>query len=120
MRNPWELVVASFRAFDRPATDPGPALQAMYLLGMPLWQPSGPNGFAEEAAAWASPEGMKMRVELAGQFARQVKDATSPTAMIDDILGPDVSTPTREAIVRAESREQAYALLILSPEFQRR
>jgi uncharacterized protein (DUF1800 family) len=120
MRNPWELVVASFRAFDRPATDPGPALQAMYLLGMPLWQPSGPNGFAEEAAAWASPEGMKMRVELAGQFARQVKDATSPAAMIDDILGPDVSTPTREAIVRAESREQAYALLILSPEFQRR
>jgi len=120
MRNPWELVVAAARAFDRPYPDPGPALNAMNLLGMPLWQPGGPNGFAEEASAWASPEGLKMRLELAAQFARQAKDAPSPTALIDDILGPSVSRATREAITRAESREQAYALLLMSPEFQRR
>jgi uncharacterized protein (DUF1800 family) len=120
IRNPWELVVASARAFDRPYPDPGPALNAMNLLGMPLWQPGGPNGFAEEAGAWASPEGMKMRLELAAQFARQAKDAPTPTVLVDDILGPSVSNQTREAVVRAESREQAYALLLMSPEFQRR
>jgi uncharacterized protein (DUF1800 family) len=120
MRNPWEFVVASYRAFDRPVADPGPALNAMNLLGMPLWQPAGPNGFAEEAAAWASSEGIKMRLELAAQFARQVKDAPSPTGLVEDILGRDVSTPTREAVTRAESREQAFALLLMSPEFQRR
>ena len=58
--------------------------------------------------------------ELAAQFARQVKDTPSPTALIDDVLGSSVSTPTREAITRAESREQAFALLLMSPEFQRR
>jgi uncharacterized protein (DUF1800 family) len=120
MRNPWELVVAMARAFDRPYSDPGPPLNAMNLLGMPLWQPGGPNGFAEEASAWASPEGMKMRLELAAQFARQAKDAPNPNVLLDDILGPTVSPATREAVMRAESREQAYALLLMSPEFQRR
>lgn len=120
IRNPWEVVVAVQRAFNRPATDPGPTLNAMNLLGMPLWQPSGPNGFSDETAAWASPEGMKMRLELAAQFARQLKDAPSPADLVDEILGPAASAPTRQTVARAESGEQALALLIMSPEFQRR
>jgi uncharacterized protein (DUF1800 family) len=120
IRNPWEVVAAAQRAFNRPAADPGPALNAMNLLGMPLWQPSGPNGFSDESSAWASPEGMKMRLELAAQFAKQTKDAPRPVDLLDQILGEAASAPTREAVARAESREQAYALLIMSPEFQRR
>jgi uncharacterized protein (DUF1800 family) len=120
IRNPWEIVVAAQRAFNRPAGDAGPALNAMNLLGMPLWQPGGPNGFSDDTTAWASPEGMKMRLELAAQFARQTKDAPSPVSLLDDILGPSVSSETRDTVTRAESREQAFALLIMSPEFQRR
>jgi uncharacterized protein (DUF1800 family) len=121
VRNPWELTVAAYRAFARSPSDPGPALGALNLLGMPLWRPGGPNGFSDDSvAAWASPEGMKTRVELAAQFARQIKDAPRPTALVEDVLGPTVSDATREAVARAESAEQAYALLILSPEFQRR
>jgi uncharacterized protein (DUF1800 family) len=120
MRNPWEFIVASHRAFNRSAPEPGPVLNALNLLGMPLWRPSGPNGFSDLASAWASPEGMKMRVEIAAQFARQTKDAPPPAAMIDEVLGPSASSETREAILRAESREQAVALLLMSPEFQRR
>ena len=120
MRNPWELTVAAYRAFAREPDDPGPALGAMNLLGMPLWRPSGPNGFSDVSADWASPEGMKTRVELAAQFARQVKNAPSPPALLEQILGPAASPATREAVKRAESQGQAYALLILSPEFQRR
>jgi uncharacterized protein (DUF1800 family) len=120
IRNPWEVVVAAQRAFNRPVADPGPVLNAMNLLGMPLWQPGGPNGFSDDTAAWASPEGMKMRLELAAQFARQTKDAPAPAVLVDDILGPTASPQTRDAVLRAESREQAFALLIMSPEFQRR
>ncbi len=120
LRNPWEVAIAAYRAFNRPATDPGPILNTMNLMGMPIWQPGGPNGFSDDSATWASPEGMKMRLELSAQFARQTKDAPPPAQMIDEILGPTVSTPTREAVTRAESREQAFALLIMSPEFQRR
>jgi len=120
MRSPWEFMVASYRAFNRNAPEPGPLLNALSLMGMPLWRPSGPNGFADVASAWASPEGVKMRVETAAQFARQTKDAPAPSAMIDEILGPSASRETCETVLRAESREQAVALLLMSPEFQRR
>jgi uncharacterized protein (DUF1800 family) len=121
VRNPWELTVAAYRAFGRSPNDPGPALGALNLLGMPLWQPAGPNGFSDDSvAAWASPEGMKTRVELAAQFARQVKDAPRPPVLLEDVLGAGASAATRQAVSRAETPEQAYALLILSPEFQRR
>jgi uncharacterized protein (DUF1800 family) len=120
IRNPWELTIAAYRAFAHRPEKPGQTLNALNLLGMPLWEPAGPNGFSDEAAAWTSPEGMKTRVELAIQFARQIKDAPRPLALVDEILGPDVSAATREAVMHAESQEQAYALLIMSPEFQRR
>lgn len=120
MRNPWELTVASFRAFGREPTDPGPALNAMGLLGMPLWEPAGPNGFSDEAAAWMSPEGMKTRLELAAQFAHQTKAGPKPIDLLETVFGPAATPATREAIQRAETPEQAYALLLLSPEFQRR
>ena len=121
VRNPWELTVAAYRAFGRSPSDAGPALSSLDLLGMPLWQPGGPNGYSDDSvAAWASPEGLKMRVELATRFAAQIKDAPTPTALLEDVLGPAASTATRQAVARAETREQAYALLILSPEFQRR
>jgi len=119
-RNPWEFIVASFRAFARSPNDPGPAINALNLLGMPLWRPAGPNGFSDDSAAWLSPEGMKTRVEIAAQFAHQIKDAPNPVSLIDVILGPKTSIDTRQTITRAETPEQAYALLLLSPEFQRR
>jgi uncharacterized protein (DUF1800 family) len=120
IRNPWELTVAAYRAFARTPEDPGPALNALNLLGMPLWQPGGPNGFSDDSAAWTSPEGMKTRLQLVAQFAHQIKDAPAPLELVEDILGPNASAATRETVARAESREQAYALLLLSPEFQRR
>ena len=120
LRNPWELTVAALRAFLREPNDPGPVLNAMGLLGMPLWEPAGPNGFSDEAAAWMSPEGMKTRLELAAQFARQTKAGPKPIDLLETVFGPAASPATREAIQRAETPEQAYALLLLSPEFQRR
>ena len=121
VRNPWELTVAAYRAFGRSPSDAGPALSSLDLLGMPLWQPGGPNGYSDDSvAAWASPEGIKMRVELATRFAAQIKDAPKPTALLEDVLGPAASNATRQAVAHAETREQAYVLLIPSPEFQRR
>jgi len=36
------------------------------------------------------------------------------------ICGPSVSNDTKQAVARAESKQQALALLLMSPEFQRR
>ena len=96
------------------------ALDDSMGAGEPLWQPPGPNGYSDLASAQASPEGMKTRLDIAAQAARQVKSPANPTDLVDAILGPTVSADTRQAIAAAESKPQGLALLLMSPEFQRR
>ncbi|ARN83586.1 hypothetical protein B1812_11240 [Methylocystis bryophila] len=119
IRTPNEFVVAALRATGFPLKEPGPALNVMNALGMPLWQPGGPNGFADTASVWASPEQMKLRLDASWQMAQRVKDV-EPMAALETAFGEAASRETREAVARAESRPQAIALLFMSPEFQRR
>jgi uncharacterized protein (DUF1800 family) len=120
MRNPLEFVVGAARATGFAPPDAGPYLQALSLLGMPLWQPAGPNGFSDSSDAWSSPEAMKYRLELAWFMSQRMRGSAEPLATLKTALGDTASRETSQAIERAESREQALALLFMSPEFQRR
>jgi uncharacterized protein (DUF1800 family) len=40
--------------------------------------------------------------------------------MLETALGPLASTDTRNAVNRAETKQQAVTLLLMAPEFQRR
>ena len=120
MRTPEEFVLASIRAIDRMPEDPGAVLGPLYTMGMPLWQPPGPNGWPDTAAAWASPEGMKLRLDVAAAIAGRVKELINPSELLDTVAGEAASTETRQAVARAESRQQGLAVLLMSPEFQRR
>lgn len=121
MRSPFDYVVAVRRAAGPgPANDPGQSLAWLNALGEPLWQPPGPNGFSDQADSWASAEGMKVRLDIAWQAARQVKDIGNPNDMLDALIGPSASPETRQEIARAESKQQGLALLLMAPEFQRR
>jgi uncharacterized protein (DUF1800 family) len=120
IRTPLELIVAAARATGRLPQEPQPLLHALNMLGMPLWQPGGPNGFPDTTAAWATPEAMKARLDLSAQIAQRVPDADAPLALLETVCGETASRETRQAIERAESRRQAFALLFMSPEFQRR
>ncbi|QKC93364.1 DUF1800 domain-containing protein [Mesorhizobium sp. NZP2298] len=121
MRSPLDYIAAIRRAVGPgPANDPGQSLNWLNVLGEPLWQPPGPNGFSDQADSWASAEGMKVRLDIAWQAARQVKDIGNPNDMLDAAIGPSASPETRQAIARAESKQQGLALLLMAPEFQRR
>ncbi|QND58415.1 DUF1800 domain-containing protein [Mesorhizobium huakuii] len=121
MRSPFDYIAAIRRAAGPgPANDPGQSLNWLNALGEPLWQPPGPNGFSDQAASWASAEGMKIRLDIAWQAARQVKDIGNPNDMLDAVIGPSASPETRQAVARAESKQQGLALLLMAPEFQRR
>ena len=90
------------------------------LLGQPLWSPAGPNGFADTNAAWAAPEGMKLRLDISAQVASRLADNVDPRDLLQLVAADAASAETRRTIERAESRQQALALLLMSPEFQRR
>jgi uncharacterized protein (DUF1800 family) len=120
IRSPYEAVIATGRMLARVPEQPMRYLGNLNVLGQPLWSPSGPNGFADTNDIWASPEGMKLRLDLAAQIASRVGDAFDPRELIDVIAGAAASKETQLTIERAESRQQAMALLLMSPEFQRR
>jgi uncharacterized protein (DUF1800 family) len=119
IRTPLEFVLAAARVTNFQPSDPGLYLQHLNLLGMPLWQPGGPNGFSDMSDSWASPEGMKARLDLAAAMGQRMRTA-DPLATLKAALGDTASPETRQAVERAESREQALALLFMAPEFQRR
>jgi len=120
MRSPYEFLIATGRLMAQIPEDPGRYLYGLNVLGQPLWTPAGPNGFADTNAAWAAPEGMKLRLDIAAQVASRIGDNRDPREMLDLIAADAASSDTRQTIARAETRQQAFALLLMSPEFQRR
>lgn len=120
IRSPQEFLIAAFRALGR-KPDFGQIIGPLNAMGQPFWQPSGPNGYPDGNEAWASPEGIKTRIDVAAGWGRQAAGSVpDPRALAEDILGPLLSAETRQAVARADSKPQAVALLLLSPEFQRR
>ena len=120
VRSPYEFLVATGRLLARVPEDPARYLGGLNLLGQPLWSPAGPNGFPDSNAAWAAPEGMKLRLDIAAQLASRLGDSIDPRTLLEFALGDAASPDTRRVVERAESRQQALALLLMSPEFQRR
>jgi uncharacterized protein (DUF1800 family) len=120
VRSPYEFLIAAGRVLARIPEDPGRYLGALNTLGQPLWSPAGPNGFPDTNAAWAAPEGMKLRLDISAQFASRIADSVDPRELLEVVAADAASPETRRTIERAESRQQALALLLMSPEFQRR
>jgi uncharacterized protein (DUF1800 family) len=117
LKRPGEWMVAMLRATGVP-----PNIQRILggqnLLGEPLWRPPAPKGFPDEDAAWI--DGLAQRLEMATGFAQRVVQRVDMDNIVDIALGPLASAETRATIARAETRQQALALLLMSPEFQRR
>ena len=120
MRSPYEFLIAIARLTGRAPDDPNRILGGLNQLGQPLWTPPGPNGFPDTNAAWASAEGMKLRLDMVAQVSRQLRDMPDPRDLMEEAFGPAMSDATRQSVERAESRQQGLALLLMSPEMQRR
>jgi uncharacterized protein (DUF1800 family) len=119
IRSPQEFLIAALRATGT-GGDFRPVFGMLSDLGQPLWQPSGPNGFADTADVWASPDGLKTRLDIAAGLGQRAQVQSSVLDVVDAVLGPLASRETRQAVSRAESRAQGFAILLMSPEFQRR
>lgn len=120
IRTPNEFLVAAMRATSFIPLEPGQILHMSNAMGMPLWQPAGPNGFADTLAVWASPEAMRLRLDVSWRIAQCAKEVGHPLSLLDTVAGLAASRDTREAVSRAESRQQALAIVFMAPEFQRR
>ena len=109
----WRLIGAEPSAIERLA----PILTG---LGQKPFSAPSPKGWAEDAQTWAAPDALIKRMQWAQGFAAVVADRTDPNALAVQALGDRLTPPVAKAVSRAETRKEAFALLVMSPEFQRR
>ena len=119
MRSPNEYMCALIRATGVQMR-PGVITGALTNMGQALWQPSGPNGYPDTVAAWASPEGIAARLEVVSALSHRLDPSIDPRQFAESHLGGLLSDHTRDAIARAETTPQGLSLVFLSPEFMRR
>ncbi len=119
VRSPYEYLAAIAR-FAGPPRDFGQVLGPLNTLAQPLWAVPGPNGFPDTAEHWASPEGMRTRLDMSSVIARRIGDRFNPSELAASLFDSALSAETAQAIRRAESKHQGMAILLMSPEFQRR
>src|SRR6266545_3846057 len=118
LKRPGEWVVGMVRATGLTQADPTRYTDGQVLLGEPLWRPPSPKGFPDDEASWI--DGMGRRLDVANHFAERIAGRTDPQDVIETVLGSHVSPEVKQAVGRAESRQQALVLLFMSAEFQRR
>ena len=121
IKTPYELIVSAYRALGQSPADyrreiAGP----LNALGQPILAAPQPNGWSERGADWSAPDALIKRLQWAQGFAAYYAPQGDPTTLAADVLGARLRDQTLTALRRAESRKEALALLIMSPEFQRR
>ncbi|GJE18478.1 DUF1800 domain-containing protein [Methylobacterium marchantiae] len=119
LRPPIEFLAATARMIGKVPLKPSPTA-ALLAMGQPFLAAPSPKGWAEEDEAWVTSDGIKSRIDWAQQCATLNADEAGIRELIGDRLGSFYSDETRRVIGRGESPQQALALLMLSPEFQRR
>ncbi len=117
LKRPSEWVISMVRAAGTTA-DPARFTAGQATLGEPLWRPPSPRGYADDEATWI--DGVGQRLDIANIFAERIAGSIDPRLIIETVLASTITPETHQAVARAETRQQALALLFMSAEFQRR
>jgi uncharacterized protein (DUF1800 family) len=120
-KSPVDFVTSVHRAAGAPPETPADPVHAVQAMGQAwLWART-PEGWSDEAGAWATPQGLALRAGYAWTHAhRSRSDAARDFSK--ESLGRLARRETTSTLISgaATDRESAFALIAMSPEFQRR
>ena len=133
VKTPFEFVASAVRATAFDAQNALPLVKAMRDLGMPMYFCQPPTGYADRAEAWVNTGALLNRMNFAvamtrgGIRGRSQGSPPSPAVLETardtlsrSVMADDISDSTRATVARATEAPQAVALLLGSPEFQRK
>lgn len=121
LKTPYEFVVSSYRAVGETPAALNVVNGALTGLGQRPFAAPSPKGWPDEAAPWAASDALVKRMQFAQALGARTGPAVAdPNALAAAALGARLSPASATAIARAESRPEAVALLLMTPEFQRR
>ena len=120
-KTPYEFLVSGYRAVGLAPTALPQVGQTLTGLGQQPFNAPSPKGWAEEGEAWSAPDAIMKRIGWSEAFAAAVEPVMGlPADVARSALGARLTPPVAAAIAHAESRPEALAVLLMSPEFQRR
>lgn len=119
-KTPNEFVLSALRLARIPQVDQRGATVTQELLGQQTFRASSPAGWPDDAPSWAGPDAIMKRIEWSQQLAGRVVAQQRPADALESVLGPLLSSRSRESVQRAASARQGFALALMTPEFQRR
>lgn len=121
LKTPEEFVISGMRMLGAPPRllerhDAG----GIYALGQRVHVAPSPAGWPDRADDWLGPDAVWKRVEWATRAGERSGGFIDARAVAAASLGPLLSEGSQRQIERAADGSQAVALLLMSPEFQRR
>jgi uncharacterized protein (DUF1800 family) len=128
MRTPVEYVTAAMRLIGWPQGTDAAAQdrQLQRFIGvtkqmgqLPFSAPS-PKGWPDDSESWTGADGLFDRIEWARQVGNFLPPSANAVAIAEAGLGPLLRSATKTIMAKASSQGEALALLLSSPEFQRR
>jgi uncharacterized protein (DUF1800 family) len=131
VKSPFEFVVSAARAVDAQPTTVRPLVAALRELGMPLYLCQPPTGYGDRADAWVNTGALLNRMNVAvaltgsGRMggirpARARTVDVTPERLMRDVFAGQLAEATTATVAKADTPAQAVALLLGSPDFQRR
>lgn len=93
---------------------------AIKKLGQPIWQPASPEGTEEEFGAWITSSQLTGRIEWAQLVSARAGNLSDPVEIARAVLRDAARDDTIKVVAQAPSRQAGLALLLASPEFNRR
>ena len=120
-KTPYEFIVSGYRAVGLQPTALPQIAPVLNSMGQKAFDAPSPKGWSDEAQSWAAPDAIMKRIGWSEGFAAAVMpSASEPMQLAANALGARLSPAVATAISRAETRNEALSILLMSPEFQRR
>jgi uncharacterized protein (DUF1800 family) len=119
-KTPEDFVFSTLRALNASPHQPEEVVRSFDLLGQRQYTPGSPAGWPDTAKSWDGSDALMHRVLWASRVAGRYEQGIDPVDLAASSLGAYARPETLTALRRASSSTQALALLLMSPEFQRR
>jgi uncharacterized protein (DUF1800 family) len=119
-KTPEDFVFSTLRALNVSPSQPEEIVRSFDLLGQRQYVPGSPAGWPDTSRSWDGSDALMHRVLWASRAASRYERGIDPVELAASSLGAYARPETLTALRRASSSSQALALLLMSPEFQRR
>ena len=119
-KTPEDLVFSTLRALNTSPSRAEEVIRSFDFLGQRQYTPGSPAGWPDIAKGWDGSDALMHRVLWAARVAQRHDTNANPLDLAASVLGRYARNETLTSLRRASSGTQALALLLMSPEFQRR